>query len=129
MTRELLDALPRSAKLLAFEVNPRFVEYLRNRVHDPRLEVLACGAERAGDELRRRGYARVDAVLSSLGLTLMGEDTVARLFRELRPALDGRSVFTQFQYVHRVRIGRRAADLLRHPAPAPAGTSSRLSGA
>ena len=104
MTRELLDALPRHAKLLAFEVNPKFVNYLRNRVHDPRLEVLACGAEGAGDELRRSGYRRVDAVLSSLGLTLMSERTVARMFRELSPMLDARSVFTQFQYVHRVRI-------------------------
>ncbi len=104
MTRELLDALPRSAKLLAFEVNPRFVTYLRNRVHDPRLEVVACGAEEAGDELRRRGLDRIDAVLSSLGLTIMDQTTVSRIFRELRPMLHDASVFTQFQYVHRMRI-------------------------
>ena len=104
MTRGLLDVLPRHAKLLSFEVNPKFVNYLRNHMHDPRLEVLACGAEEAADELRRRGHRRVDAVLSSLGLTLMDQQTVARMFRELRPMLDDHSVFTQFQYVHRVRI-------------------------
>ncbi len=104
MTRELLDAMPRTAKLLAFEVNPKFVEFLRRRVHDPRLEVIPCGAEEACHEMRRRGYRRADAVLSSLGLTMMGEQFVAKLFRELRPVLDSGSVFTQFQYVHRVHL-------------------------
>lgn len=107
MTRRLLDASPRDAKLLAFEVNPKFIDFLRKQMHDPRLEVLSKGAEEAGDELRKRGCRRVDAVLSSLGLTLMDEAIVARMFRELRPMLHDNTVFTQFQYVHRVRIEDR----------------------
>jgi len=73
MTRELLAAAPEDAQILAFEINTRFVDYLRTEINDPRLVVIAAGAETTAAELQRRGYARVDAVLSSLGFGLMPE--------------------------------------------------------
>ena len=44
MTRRLLAAARSDAKLLAFEINPRFVDYLREEITDPRLEIIAAGA-------------------------------------------------------------------------------------
>ncbi len=103
MTRELLQLVPDDCQVLAFEINPQFIEYLRNEVQDPRLEVVASGAENAAAELRCRGYTRVDAVLSSLGFSMMPEAFTHQVIRGLRPFLDRRSGFTQFQYLRAIR--------------------------
>ena len=107
MTRALLEALPRDARLLAFEINPRFVRYLRTAVADPRLEVIAAPAEALGKELRRRGYERVDAILSSLALGLMREPQRRELLVEIRGCLSDAGVFTQYQYVHGLQFSDR----------------------
>ena len=123
MTEELLAQLPYDAKLYAFEINPRFVRYLRSRILDPRLEVIACGAERADVELEKRGVHKVDAVLSSLGLSLFPDSLVNDIFDRLIPRMADDGVFTQFQYVTRVRLqdGKAeyfdAADVLRRYFP------------
>ena len=103
MTRQLLELIPTDARILAFEINPRFVNYLQAEINDSRLEVVASGAENAGVELRRRGYRRIDAVLSSLGFGMMDESTCHEIMQGLMPFLDERSVFTQFQYLHGLR--------------------------
>lgn len=123
MTEELLAQLPYDARLLAFEINPRFVRYLRNNVRDPRLEVIECGAELADVELNKRGIRKVDAALSSLGLSLLPDALIHEMFDRLIPRLADDGVFTQFQYITRVRVqdGRAeyydAADTLRRYFP------------
>ena len=103
MTRELLAAAPEDAQILAFEINTRFVDYLRTEINDPRLVVIAAGAETTAAELQRRGYARVDAVLSSLGFGLMPESLSQEILRDLMPFLDKHCAFTQFQYLQGLR--------------------------
>jgi phospholipid N-methyltransferase len=104
MTEELLEQLPYDGKLLAFEINPRFVKYLRRNLSDPRLEVIECGAERAEAELEKRGIAKVDAILSSLGLSLLPDALNQEIFEGLLPRLADDGVFTQFQYFTRMRV-------------------------
>jgi phospholipid N-methyltransferase len=104
MTEELLAQLPYDSKLLAFEINPRFVRYLRSNFPDPRLEVIPCGAELADVELERRGVTKVDAVVSSLGLSLLPDAVVSQMFDGLIPFLAEDCVFTQFQYITRMRL-------------------------
>jgi phospholipid N-methyltransferase len=104
MTGALLDSLPADSTVLAFEISDSFVRHLRRTIADPRLEVVHAGAETAGDELRRRGITRVDAALSSLGSSLMPDGLMRSILAGLEPFLDGESVFTQFQYMHRIRV-------------------------
>jgi phospholipid N-methyltransferase len=104
MTRALLEKLPADARVLAFEVNPSFVEYLRREISDPRLEIVEAGAETASGELARRGWTRIDAAVSSLGLGLMSDELTEAIFSGLTPLLRPEGVLTQFQYVHRVRM-------------------------
>ena len=119
MTRELLELVPRDAQVLAFEVSPRFVEYLHQSLEDPRLEIVHAGAEAAPKALRDRGWERVDAVVSSLGLGFMPDSQQHAILSGLMPFLGEQSVFTQFQYVHRMHLHERrlryydVGDLLR----------------
>jgi phospholipid N-methyltransferase len=104
MTGELLQRTPPDARILAFEINPRFVSYLRQEFPDPRFEVIEAGAESLSDELAARGIKHVDAALSSLGLCLLPEDVVSAILEELAARLADGGVLTQFQYVTRMRV-------------------------
>jgi phosphatidylethanolamine/phosphatidyl-N-methylethanolamine N-methyltransferase len=119
MTRALLDAMPHDATLLAFEISPRFSDYLRAKVSDSRLVVVNASAETLGEEVRRRGYKRVDAVLSSLALAFMSDQVRHVVLSDLANLLDESGVFTQYHYLHGMqwrngRLGRfPGASLLR----------------
>jgi phosphatidylethanolamine/phosphatidyl-N-methylethanolamine N-methyltransferase len=111
MTRALLEALPRRARLLCFEVNPRFCAYIRETFNDPRLELVEGSATGLRAELAARGLGSVDAVVSSLGLTVMPEAECEAIMRGLVEALGPAGAFTQFQYLHsmllHIQPGRR----------------------
>jgi phosphatidylethanolamine/phosphatidyl-N-methylethanolamine N-methyltransferase len=100
ITRALLEFLPRRARLLALELNPRFCRYLERRLADPRLLVINASAEKVGGYLNQLGCQRVDAVVSSLGLSIMSDQQRKTILRELLPYFDEKSIFTQYHYLH-----------------------------
>ncbi|MEJ2010140.1 MAG: methyltransferase domain-containing protein [Acidobacteriota bacterium] len=104
ITGVLLESLPPQATLLAFEINPEFISYLRKSFPDPRLVLVNARAENLGPELLRRGYDRVDAVVSSLSLRFMPDHLQRVLQDVLAPFMDESSVYTQYQYLHGVRF-------------------------
>lgn len=107
MTYALLDLIPRDATLLAFEINSRFSAYLKTRISDPRLIVINGSAEMLQREAVRRGYKRVDAVVSSLALGLMPDTKRCAFLAGLASLLGDAGVFTQYQYVHRLQMTNR----------------------
>ncbi len=104
VTREILRCMPPDSVLLAFEINPQFVEYLREAIRDDRLQVVSAGAETAAAELERRGISEVDAVVSSLGIANMETADVDAIFRPLKAFLNSHGAITQFQYVYRIKL-------------------------
>ena len=119
MTRRLLRMMPPDGVLLAFEISPLFVDYLRTNIDDKRLHIVAARAETAAAELDRRGIDTVNGVVSSLGIGFLDEEAVGAIFQPLLPRFSEEGTLTQFQYVHRIRMaGRRleyfdAGDMLR----------------
>jgi phospholipid N-methyltransferase len=103
VTRELLNQMPRHSVLLAFEINPRFSRYLREKISDPRLVVLTTSAENVREEVRRRGFQHVDAVASSLALTLMSAQLKNDILSESAGVLRPGGVFTQYLYLHGIQ--------------------------
>lgn len=104
MTRALLRELPRDARLIVFEINPHFFNYLKAHFDDPRLVLVNENVENIAMELSTLGVDHVDVVLSSLGLALMSETQRRRIFDGLRPFLRPNTVLTQFQYVSSVQF-------------------------
>ena len=99
ITRELLRVLPQNASLAAFEINARFCRFLRGNLSDDRLVLFNASAEAVGPTLRELDWQRVDAVVSSLGLSMMDDRTRRAILRGLVPFLDERSLFTQYYYL------------------------------
>lgn len=104
MTRALLESLPRRSTLIVFEINPRFVTYLRTKFPDLRLVLINESVEKMESELRQRGYDHVDGVVSSLGLGFMSDKQRRNLFDGLMPFLRPHTVFTQYQYIHSMQF-------------------------
>jgi phosphatidylethanolamine/phosphatidyl-N-methylethanolamine N-methyltransferase len=100
ITRALLAELPPLATLVVFEINPRFYNYLKTHISDPRLVLIHSSAEYLDRELEQRGYFQVDAVASSLGLGLMPDRERHTILDRLLPFVHDRAVFTQYQYIH-----------------------------
>ena len=100
LTRMLLSQMPRKAVLLAFEINPRFSRYLKEKISDPRLVLINASAETVQEEVRRRGYEHADAVASSLALTLMSDRLRDAILSASAGVLHRAGVFTQYLYLH-----------------------------
>lgn len=106
MTRALLETLPSDAKLVAFEINDRFLRHLRSTISDPRFVLIQSPAEALEQELNRRGYRHVDAVLSSLAMGLMSDRQRHALLSEIAIRLK-KGTFTQYQYLHGLQLRDR----------------------
>ena len=104
ITKEILNRLPYDATLLAFEINPRFSRHLKSTVPDTRLSIVDTSAENLSEELERRGYDRVDAVVSSLALGLMFAWQRRHFLAGVCSLLSDKGVFTQYQYVQSIQV-------------------------
>ncbi len=104
MTRALLEELPSQATLIVFEINPRFVNYLKAKFPDPRLILINESVEKIEPELRKRGYDHVDIVVSSLGLGFMSGEQHRAIFEGLMPFMRPGTVLTQYQYIFNVHF-------------------------
>jgi phosphatidylethanolamine/phosphatidyl-N-methylethanolamine N-methyltransferase len=100
MTHELLQRMRPDARLYALDINPRFIAYLRSSIDDRRLIPIAGSAEDLGSILAARGVLQADAIVSSLGLSIMPKPVRERILGEMKQHLRPGGVFSQFQYLH-----------------------------
>ena len=100
VTHQLLRRMRSDARLYAIDINPRFIEYLRSDFDDPRLRPICGSAEDLGSILAANNVPPADAVVSSLGLSLMSEPQRERIVGEMKSCLRPGGVFSQFQYLH-----------------------------
>lgn len=115
ITRELLCRMRPDARLYAFDINPRFIDYMHCEFADPRLMPIVGSAERLGEILAKLDVAQADAIVSSLGLSLMTDPQRKRIVREMKSQLRPGGVLTQYQYLH-ARHAPRCLKLFGMPA-------------
>ncbi|MGB3798341.1 MAG: methyltransferase domain-containing protein, partial [Lewinella sp.] len=94
VTRALLDTLHPNSTLTAFEINPAFVRRLQV-IQDPRLRIIASGADRVTDHF---GPATVDYVVSSLPLSMIDQPVKQRIIQQSQKVLTPAGEFLQYQY-------------------------------
>jgi len=111
-TRAMLQALPEESTLLALEIEPAFVERLRE-ISDPRLVIHQGSAEQIGEALARHGLGAADAVVSGIPFSTMPDAIGRRILREIWDSLAPGGRFVAYQFRDRV------ADLGAEIAGAP----------
>jgi phospholipid N-methyltransferase len=102
ITNELLRHMRADAVLIAIEMNPDFVSYLRSSIGDSRLQVVEDSAEAVDDILRRRGYQRADYIISGIPFSTIAAPMRERILRKTRDALDPAGAFLVYQFSTRV---------------------------
>lgn len=99
VTWEILRRMRADAKLYAIDINPAFIRHIRAKVDDPRLVAISGRAEELGRMVRAHGVERVDAIVSSLGLSNMNEPQRRAIIGQAVDCLCPRGVLSQFQYL------------------------------
>jgi len=112
LTERIVGRLGPSTRLICFESEPMFAEYLKRKyLGDPRVTVVQDRAEKLGTWLRELGVDRVSAVVSAVPLSGRRNDEILRAVREalcpngrmIQMALVRRRYFEeeQFKYLDR----------------------------
>lgn len=102
ITRELLERMPSGATLLALETNPEFVDFLRQSLPDPRLQVVQGSAETVHAELTRLGLPAADYVLAGLPFSTLPATGRESILRNSLEALSPQGAMLIYQFSSRV---------------------------
>lgn len=97
-TREILKRMRPDAALVAIELNTEFVEYLRERVRDPRFRVVHGSAARVRGILAEQSLAPADYIISSLPYRNMPDSLRREILEESRMALKADGSLLLYQY-------------------------------
>jgi phospholipid N-methyltransferase len=97
-TREILKRMRPDAILVAIELNTEFVDYLRDRVRDPRFRVVHGSAARVRGVLAEQSLAPADYIISSLPYRNMSDSLRREILEESRLALRPEGSLLLYQY-------------------------------
>jgi phospholipid N-methyltransferase len=125
ITAEVLRHMRADAVLIAIEMNPDFVSYLRETIPDPRLHVVEGSAEAVDEILPRFGFARADYIISGIPFSTIPAPLREQILRKTRDVLEAGGAFLVYQFSTRVfedlkrifgYVGRRFEPLNLLPA-------------
>lgn len=102
ITAELLHHMRSDATLIAIEMNPDFVRYLRDSFADPRLQVVEGSAEAVDEILRRFGHARANYIISGIPFSTIPAPVRERILHKTRDVLETGGAFLVYQFSTRV---------------------------
>ena len=102
ITAEILRRMQPDAVLIAIEMNPDFVHYLRGAIPDPRLRVVEGSAESVDEILRRNGCNRADYIISGIPFSTIPAPVRETILRKTCEVLKPRGAFLVYQFSSRV---------------------------
>jgi phospholipid N-methyltransferase len=102
ITAEVLRHMRPDATLIAIEMNPDFVKYLRSSFTDARLRVVEGSAVSVDEILHRFGYARANYIISGIPFSTIPAPLRERILRKTRDVLESGGAFLVYQFSTRV---------------------------
>ena len=101
LTKEILKRLPPDGHLHAIELDQKMAESTAKRIGDPRFHSIHGNALEAPRLLVEAGCGpTADAVISSLGLSIMGDELRSSIVRASMEILSREGTFMQYSYAH-----------------------------
>ncbi|HEY1013653.1 MAG TPA: methyltransferase domain-containing protein [Herpetosiphonaceae bacterium] len=98
ITRAILAALGPEGRLISFETNPDFVEWLKQDIRDPRLQLIPQSAATLRSVLDSLEIPLVDCILSGVPLQALPPPVTQQILEDVRASMGPRSQFVAFQY-------------------------------
>lgn len=105
-TREIVARMHPDSRLLLFEIDPVFAEFLRKQfADDSRVEVIETDAARLKEELAARGLEYCDYVVSGLPFSMFDVPTKRRILHAVYESLAPlpHAAFVIYQCTHELR--------------------------
>lgn len=97
-TREILERMRPDAMLVALETNGEFVHFLQGSIADPRLHVVHGSASTVRAELRARGAAHADFVISGIPFSTLPAAECEAVLQATRSVLQPNGAFLVYQF-------------------------------
>jgi phospholipid N-methyltransferase len=102
ITAEILRRMRPDARLIAIEMNPEFVRFLRKTLVDERFEVVEASAADVRDIMQKFGHSKADYIISGIPLGSMPQAVREPILRNTCEALGTGGSFLVFQFTTRV---------------------------
>lgn len=98
ITKGILERMRPDAKLISFEVNQHFIDYMKKNIQDDRLILVNDSAERLPHYLKKHGFDHADHIISALPLVIFPETLVVGIFHAIIQCLRPQGLFIQLSY-------------------------------
>jgi phospholipid N-methyltransferase len=102
ITAEILRRMRPDARLIAIEMNPEFVSFLRRNLVDERFQVVEASAADVKEIMQRFGHTKADYIISGIPLGSMPVSVREPILRHTCEALAAGGSFLVFQFTTRV---------------------------
>ena len=98
MTREILNRMHPDAVLVAIELNPDFVSFLRDQVTDSRLRVVHGSASEVRPVLTSLSLTYADYIVSGIPYSTLSDPIRRKILRESREVLSPQGALLVYQF-------------------------------
>lgn len=102
-TRALLAAMPADSRLICIEIDPYFVDLVR-QINDPRLIVHRGSAEHVADVVSEHGLPAPDAIISGIPFSTMPPELGRLIAQRVHDALPEGGRFVAYQFRPQVAV-------------------------
>lgn len=98
-TTRILDLLPPDGRLVAIDTNPRFIDFLKKTIDDPRFEAVLGSAADVESIVRNAGHAHADYVISGLPFTALPKEVAEGIVAATYAVLRDGGAFMTYQFL------------------------------
>jgi phospholipid N-methyltransferase len=102
-TTRILDLLPPDGHLIAIDTNPRFIDFLKKTIDDPRFEPVLGSAADVESIVRAAGFHEADYVISGLPFTALPQDVAEGIVDATYAVLRVGGAFMTYQFLPTAR--------------------------
>ncbi len=98
VTEHILDAMSPNTKLLAFELNSKFCNQMRQKFNDDRLIIIEDDASKIKHYLEKHNLKKADAIISALPFTILPEEITYNIINTCKDNMVKDGTYVQIHY-------------------------------
>ena len=103
ITKTLLKNMRPDAKLICFEINKKFCNFLRDNIKDSRLEIINDTAQNLDFYLKKYKISNIDHVVSGIPFSLINKEDKKVILQKTRDSLRTNGKFIVYQLTQHMK--------------------------